>query len=214
VERGLLFWGSYGVGKTHLAVAILRAVIRATGARGYFFETNELLKLVRDSYTDRGASEAEILKPVLEADLLVLDDLGGGKPSEWTQDMLGHVVNIRYSERRPTIFTTNLADLEDETDPRSLVFTLGARTRSRLFEMCDWVHMEGIDAREAGGPDPTPEIIEKLQRRSPGTKRGLDKARNLLPEKTSGQLRASGRQVPRGRDGKGDLKWAGGKAGN
>jgi DNA replication protein DnaC len=222
VDRGLLLYGSIGVGKTHLAVAILKAVIRAKGARGYFYETGELLKLVRDTYNDGETSEMDVLRPVLEADLLVLDDLGKDKPSEWLHDTLGHVVNTRYSERRPTIFTTNLVDSTDPTDPNSFVHKLGPRTRSRLFEMCDWVQMDGIDAREVGGPDPTPDQIARWQQRSPMSpkniervKRGLQLPERMqLPEKSGGQLRVSPKGVARGRDGKGDLKWAGGKAGN
>ena len=88
--------------------------------------------------------------PVLKADLLVLDDLGAERTSEWVQETLGLVVNTRYNARRPTIFTSNLVDLADSTDPRSFIFQLGARTRSRLREMCDWVEMHGVDVREVG----------------------------------------------------------------
>lgn len=221
VDRGLLLRGPNGVGKTHLAVAILKAVIRTKGARAYFYETGELLKMLRDSYGDNDVSEAEVLKPVLEADLLVLDDLGVEKPSEWVQEMLGHLVNIRYSEKRPTIFTTNLVEADDPLHPKSFMYNLGPRTRSRLFEMCDWVHMEGIDTREVGGPDATPDMIARWEKQSPTSPRNIEKSKRGggsasagLPERTSGPLRASPKAIPRGRDGKGDLKWSGGKAGN
>ena len=111
VDKGLLLIGAHGVGKTHLAVAVLKAVIRNKGIQGYFYETGELLKLVRDTYAS-DTNEMDVLRPVLEADLLVLDDLGVEKTSEWVQETLGHVINIRYSERRPTVFTTNLVESE------------------------------------------------------------------------------------------------------
>ncbi|MGH9175479.1 MAG: ATP-binding protein, partial [Vicinamibacterales bacterium] len=144
VERGLLLYGPHGVGKTHLAVGILKACVRTKGARAFFFETRELLRLVRDTY-NRSVEETEmaILKPLLEADLLVLDDLGAERTSEWVQETLGLVVNTRYNTKRPTIFTSNLVDVPDNTDPRSFIFQLGARTRSRLIEMCDWVEIQG-----------------------------------------------------------------------
>lgn len=212
VDRGLLFHGAHGVGKTHLAVSVLKAAIREKGARGYFYETGELLKLIRDTY-DAGAmlNEMDVLRPVLEADLLVLDDLGVEKTSEWVQETLGHVINIRYSERRPTIFTTNLIDSSDSTDPRSFMFRLGSRTRSRLFEMCDWIEMDSIDAREV--QDATPEGIQRWQKQSPASPRNQGRSRSSVPAKSSGQLRAEPR-IPRERDGKADLKWPGGRAGS
>lgn len=210
VDKGLLLIGDNGVGKTHLAVAILKAVIRSKRIQGFFYETGELLKLVRDTYAS-DTNEADVLRPVLEADLLVLDDLGVEKTSEWVQETLGHVVNIRYSERRPTVFTTNLQDSEDSTNPRSFLYRLGSRTRSRLFEMCDWVYMEGVDSREVGGPEATPDQIEKWQKKSPLSPKNRERAaRSALPGRTGGQARA---QIPL-RDGKGELKWPGGRAGS
>lgn len=214
-NRGLLFMGRHGVGKTHLAVAILKAVMRTKGARGYFYETGDLLKLVRDTYS-AGAdlNEMDVLRPVLSADILVLDDLGVEKTSEWVQETLGHVVNIRYSERRPTVFTTNLIDSDDPLHPKSFMYRLGPRTRSRLFEMCDWIVMEAIDAREVGGPDATPEQIHRWEKHSPAAPRTPERSgKNSIPARTGGQLRAEPR-IPRGRDGAGDLKWPGGRAGS
>ena len=149
IEKGLLFHGPYGVGKTHLAVAILKAVIRKCGAKGYFFETPELLRQVRNTYNNSvDETEMGVLGPVLRAELLVLDDLGTEKTSEWVQETLGLVVNTRYNARRPTIFTSNLRDPLDTTDPNSFMFQIGARTRSRLREMCDWVEIQAADIRD------------------------------------------------------------------
>lgn len=209
VERGLLLHGETGVGKTHLAAAILKAVIREKRIQGYFYVTGELLKLVRHTYSTNEA-EMDVLKPVLEADLLVLDDLGVEKTSEWVQETLGHVVNIRYSERRPTVITTNLVDSADSTEPRSFLYQLGARTRSRLFEMCDWAHMAGMDSRELGGPDVTPEQIQNWEKKSPLSPKNRDRARSALPARSGGQARA---HFPP-RDGKTELKWPGGRAGS
>ncbi|HEX5108914.1 MAG TPA: ATP-binding protein [Vicinamibacterales bacterium] len=214
VDRGLLFLGTNGVGKTHLAVAILKAVVSSKGARGYFYETGDLLKLVRDTYgAGTSLNEMDVLRPVLDADLLVLDDLGVERTSEWVQETLGHVVNIRYSERRATVFTTNLEDPPDPMHPNSFMYRLGPRTRSRLFEMCDWIRMDAIDAREVNGPDATPDAIQSWEKRSPASPRNKERSRGQFPAKTTGQLRAEPR-IPREKDGKADLKWPGGRAGS
>ncbi|HTM32896.1 MAG TPA: ATP-binding protein [Vicinamibacterales bacterium] len=207
VDRGLVLYGRHGVGKTHLAVGILKAAIRDKGARGYFFETRELLRLVRDTY-NRSVEETEmdVLAPVLKADLLVLDDLGAERTSDWVQETLGLVVNTRYNERRPTIFTSNLADPPDSTEPNSFIFQLGARTRSRLLEMCDWVEMQGVDIRETG-QHPSPDSIHRWQKESPASPENLRRGAGL-PPKSKSMARARLREGATA-----DLPWAGGRAG-
>jgi len=208
VDRGILFYGPNGVGKTHLAVGILRACIEKKGAIAYFFETRELLRLIRDTYNRSvEETEMEVLSPVLGADLLVLDDLGAERTSEWVQETLGLVVNTRYNTKRPTICTTNLADLDDNTDPRSFSFQLGERTRSRLREMCDWVQMPGVDRR--AGPHSSPEEFARNWK-SASHPTADSPHRAKLPAKSRGQARA---QLRAGR-GDGELKWTGGKAGS
>ena len=210
VDRGLLLYGPNGVGKTHLAVGILKAAIRDKGARGYFFETRELLKLVRDTY-NRSVEETEmdVLAPVLKADLLVLDDLGAERTSDWVQETLGLVVNTRYSERRPTIFTTNLIDLPDNTDPRTFIVQLGVRTRSRLMEMCDWVEMRGVDVRETG-THASAEEIQRWHKESPASPHntGGVKDKPGFPTRSKGMARARLRETSST-----DLAWPGGRAG-
>lgn len=207
VDKGLLLRGRNGVGKTHLAVAILKAVVQQKGARAFFYETRELLKLVRDSYRDGDTTELDVLRPVLDADLLVLDDLGAEKTSEWVQETLGLVVNTRYSERRPTVFTTNLGNGTALDDLQSMRVQLGERTRSRLLEMCHDVEMDGPDVREFG-PHPTAADIARYERE----RELLDKARRSgLPERPRGMARAGLRRPAAGAA---DLAWAGGKGGS
>jgi DNA replication protein DnaC len=209
VDRGLLLFGPHGVGKTHLAVGILKACVRAKGARAYFFETRELLRLVRDTYNRSvEETEMEVLKPLLNADLLVLDDLGAERTSEWVQETLGLVVNTRYNAKRPTVFTSNLIDVPDATEPRSFIFQLGARTRSRLIEMCDWVEIRGVDIREVG-PDASSEAIARWKTSSPASPDNVERNTKLPP-----RARTPARAHLRASRGDGELKWTGGKAGS
>jgi len=209
VDKGLLFYGENGVGKTHLAVALMKEAIRRKGARAMFFETRELLKTVRDTYNNQvDETELDVLRPVLEADLLVLDDIGAEKKSEWVEETLGLIVNTRYSERRVTVFTTNLRD-SDNTEPNSVALQLGLRIRSRLKEMCEWVEIAGPDTRELG-PHPTSEDIARWEATSPASSK--NRGRGGLPQKSAGQARAQ--LKPRERDGRADLKWPGGRAGS
>src|SRR5437763_9199870 len=84
VARGLFLEGQPGVGKTHLAVAVLKQVIQMAGARGLFYDTRDLLRVLRSTYAPAlRTTELEILRPVMTADFLVLDDLGAEKTSEW-----------------------------------------------------------------------------------------------------------------------------------
>ena len=115
----------------------------------------------------------DVLSPVLDADLLVLDDLGVGEDLRWVQETLGLVVNTRYNARRATIFTSNLSDSTDNTDPNTFMFQLGVRTRSRLLEMCEWVEIQGADVREVGphAPAPTTSRDGRRTRRAPDAER-------------------------------------------
>jgi DNA replication protein DnaC len=203
VERGLLLEGQPGVGKTHLAVAVLKQAIETTGAQGLFYDTRDLLRVIRSTYDQSvRATELEILRPVLTADLLVLDDLGAEKTSEWVDETMNLIVNTRYNERRLTLFTSNYPDIPDETEPNSLLFRIGSRMRSRLHEMCEFQVMDGADYRELpvnGGVD---DLVMLWKTRRKG-----------LPSRAGRQARASLRD-PHVRDGKADLKWPGGRAGS
>ena len=104
--------GPCGVGKTHLAVAALKEIVRR-GHGGLFYDYRELLKEIQDSYNAVSQStEMSVLEPVLNTELLVLDDVGSSKPSPWALETVGHVLNTRYNEKRATILTTNFLDAD------------------------------------------------------------------------------------------------------
>jgi DNA replication protein DnaC len=202
VERGLLFLGHAGVGKTHLAVGVLRAVIQKTGVPGLFYDTRELLKTIRSSYDPVvRASETSILRPVMETPFLVLDDLGAERPTDWVEEMMNLIVNTRYNEKRVTLFTSNYPDIPDIEDPNSLLCRIGFRMRSRLQEMCRTIEIDAADFRDEHNPEnASNEDLAALWQ--------LKKRPKDLPTRANRSAKASMR------DGKADLKWPGGRAGS
>jgi DNA replication protein DnaC len=173
--RGLLLTGNIGSGKTHLAVGLLRELIEQRGATGIFCDYRDLLKQIQNSYNPQVATtELEILRPVFEAEILVLDELGAVKPTDWVWDTVAHVLNTRYNDKKTTLITTNYpnlppsmvqaqaASVTDRDVSRStpanaaaramreetLGDRIGERMRSRLQEMCIPVLMHGADFRQ------------------------------------------------------------------
>jgi DNA replication protein DnaC len=160
--KGLLFTGSIGVGKTHLAVGVLRRLVQERGVRGLFVDYRELLKSIQNSYNPQvQTTELELLQPVFAAEVLVLDDLGAQKPNEWVWDTVALILNTRYNDKQTTIITTNYPDLpagagfkpaeKGDKPVRSedtLGDRIGDRMRSRLAEMCVRIEMTGEDFRQ------------------------------------------------------------------
>src|ERR1700681_4860458 len=162
---GLLLVGGIGTGKTHLAVSILKELIAARGSACLFCDYRELLKQIQNCYNDSvKATELQVLRPVFDADVLLLDELGAVKPSEWVWDTVSLILNTRYNDNRTTIITTNFPD-EAGQDPyanpasefgraqravrrETLGDRIGDRMRSRLHEMCRTIKMEGDDFRQ------------------------------------------------------------------
>ncbi|MFP5275497.1 MAG: ATP-binding protein [Acidobacteriota bacterium] len=157
--KGLMFVGTAGLGKTHLAVGVLQRLVRERGAKGLFCDYRELLKNIQNSYNAQvNTTELELLKPVFAAEVLVLDDLGAQKPNEWVWDTVALILNTRYNDKLTTIITTNyadqqagggaLSDAERAAREPSLGDRIGDRMRSRLAEMCIKVEMKGADFRQ------------------------------------------------------------------
>lgn len=162
--KGLLLVGGIGTGKTHLAVGILKELILARASACLFCDYRELLKQIQNSYNDSvQATELQVLRPIFEAEVLALDELGAVKPSEWVWDTVSLILNTRYNDNRTTIITTNFPDepaaaATSEFSPRAAAFAatrretlgdrIGERMRSRLHEMCRIVKMDGLDFRQ------------------------------------------------------------------
>jgi DNA replication protein DnaC len=151
---GLLFMGPQGIGKTHLAVGIIKQLIRQKSVPCLFCTFSELLKEIQNSYNPISqTSELALLMPVLETEVLLLDELGAQKPSDWVRDQVAYILNYRYNENKVTIITTNYLDRDEREGGRpditdSLAQRVTPRIRSRLFEMCKTIPMDGIDYRK------------------------------------------------------------------
>jgi DNA replication protein DnaC len=168
-SRGLLFVGPVGVGKTHLAIAALRALTLKYTARTYFADFRDLLKRIQATFDGGGTTRAEVLKPVMGADVIVIDELGAARSTDWTFEIAEEIINFRYNAAKATIFTSNLPNLpgagEQYPMPQPAAATgygrmvaeavrgetlgdrLGARMFSRLQEMCRPIEISGEDFR-------------------------------------------------------------------
>jgi len=165
-KTGLLLIGTIGVGKTHLAVGMIKELILGKGIACLFYDYRELLKQIQNSYNDSvKTTELDVLRPVFETEVLVLDELGAVRPTEWVWDTVSLILNTRYNENRTTIITTNYPNLKERerlgnvratsseaaryaAEKETLGDRIGDRMRSRLHEMCRIVTMEGSDYRE------------------------------------------------------------------
>ena len=128
-RKGLFMSGCAGCGKSHLAVAILAGVIEK-GYSGLYYNSPDLLADIRATF-DKGSelNEDEILQDVLTRDLLVFDDLGAERLSDFVLDRFYLIFNERYESCKPVIVTTNLNEAELEE-------RVGSRIMSRIREMC------------------------------------------------------------------------------
>ena len=158
VPRGLLFLGPCGVGKTHLSVAMLKTILQEQEVTGQFVDEAELLRRLQYSYgPDSPDTEREVLLPLMNVDLLVWDDLGTGRPTEWVRETIRMVINHRYTYRKQTIISSNWplrsgaggALTAGRTVEQTLPERIGRRLFSRITEMCEIVEIDGPDARTA-----------------------------------------------------------------
>lgn len=148
VDLGLLFTGPVGVGKTHLAAAILAELVDTSGLHGVFCDFTDLLARIQATFS-KGSEESEddVLQIYREADLLILDELGARRPTDWARDVLYGLLNTRYNRKRLTILTTNYGDAPEKPGGETLELRVGVSVRSRLAEMCRLVEMSGKDFR-------------------------------------------------------------------
>lgn len=164
-QHGILLMGGPGVGKTYLLCAFLHELIFRHGVPAQFRDFFHLLSDLRSGYAQDKA-ESDLIQPLVEVEVLAIDELGKGRNTPWEQNILDVIISHRYNSKKTTIFTTNYTDSVETTlrEPLrgkdsvaseaelvrdTLLQRVGPRIYSRLKEMCHFVDMKGRDRREA-----------------------------------------------------------------
>lgn len=150
-RRGFLLMGPSGLGKTHLAVGTISELTLYHGVRCMFKDFFYLLSELKQAYSE-GTPENTIIQPLTETDVLVIDELGKGRSNEWELNILDQLISKRYNASKKTLVTTNYVSREIAREKGDMDEILekrvGERIASRLFEMCEFIYLEGRDYRK------------------------------------------------------------------
>jgi DNA replication protein DnaC len=141
IGQGLYFFGEVGSGKSSLAMCVAKEVLRERRSLA-IFSGPELLARIGATYEERSQHTYLGLLDLLgSVDFLVLEDLAVAKQNEWRLEQLYAVVNRRYEDRRPVLVTADVPNAE------ALAEHVGARTCSRIMEMCEPIPFQDGDHR-------------------------------------------------------------------
>ena len=176
---------------------MLREVILRKGVRGLYYDTRSLLSTIKSTYNpvtrrQRPRSWSALCKPSCSCSTISVPK----RLTDWVEETMNLIVNTRYNDRRPTIFTSNYEDVPDNDDLDSLLVRVGFRMHSRLREMCEFLEYSGPDYRDFEYPPSSEDLFRAWKSRP----------RKRLPKRTSARARAQ----PKG--GQLELGWSGGKA--
>jgi DNA replication protein DnaC len=150
VQRGLLFQGSTGVGKTRLLCCIGNQLIKEKGCEVIYIDWNDLareMKSGEDAASRDFANISHLIQRLARVELLLFDELGASRPSPWVEDNIYYLINRRYNDNRITLFASNYFDKKIDMQ-ETLSERIGIRTRSRLFEMTYSIEIMGTDYRQ------------------------------------------------------------------
>lgn len=151
IYKGLMLFGGVGVGKTHLAHGVVLEMCAELGRPARFVYWPDYLDRIRACFGS-DTHHPEVVRATIagSAGLLVIDDMGAEKATDWTREEATKLIDMRYREGRPVLVTTNLNPGGAAGTPMAMVDALGVRTHSRLYDMTDVVAMGGTDHRVAG----------------------------------------------------------------
>ena len=152
-EKGFLLMGGPGLAKTRLAVGAIAELTLQKAVECVFTDFFFLLGDLRKAYSE-GIPENEIIGPLIDAEILVIDEMGKGKSSEWEQNILDQLISKRYNSSKKTLVTTNYVARESlpkksRNKTEILEDRVGERIASRLYEMCTPLFIEGSDYRKS-----------------------------------------------------------------
>jgi DNA replication protein DnaC len=128
-DVGLVFIGPCGVGKTHLAVAIIQELMRTKDIPCIFYDFRDLIREIQSTFTPESTlSESDVLAPVFQSEVLVLDELGAKRTTAWVEETVFYIINHRYNHKKMTLFTTNYPDTDEEEDKRDSFYKKGGES--------------------------------------------------------------------------------------
>jgi DNA replication protein DnaC len=176
-QRGLLVWGKPGVGKTHLVCSLMSYLTLERGISCRYVEFMQLIFDLKKDFAE-GRWESSTLSPLLSVEVLLIDELGKGRNSEWEIAVLDELVSSRYNSGKTLLATSNYlpratpgvaAPVTMEGGmriPGTLDERLGDRIFSRLTEMCQFMEVTGDDyrAREADSSSRKKGLLSTMKR--------------------------------------------------
>lgn len=150
-KKGFLLMGPSGLGKTHIAIGTISELTLYHGVRCMFKDFFYLLSELKQAYSE-GTPENEVIVPLIETEVLVIDELGKGRSNEWELNILDQLISKRYNSSKKTVITTNYISSEVASEigeeKEILEVRIGERIASRLYEMCEFMYLEGKDYRK------------------------------------------------------------------
>ncbi len=148
---GFLLMGPSGLGKTHLAISAISELTLERGVSCLFIDFFDLLNDLKSAYSE-GRPENQVINPLIETEVLVIDELGKGRANEWELGVLDQLISKRYNSSKTTCITTNfvtkdITSKQNRENKEILEYRIGERIASRLFELCEFIYLEGRDFR-------------------------------------------------------------------